>query len=201
MRAEDNMAHRENKEDKEKNKDIDKKEKDKTKLFTCSLIQAAARAATMQGHAGFQRPRRRRLPPTRSPPSPPLTSSTTNCSSQESVLMNGSSLIKILFTSWSPLWNQLLLPSPHSHLAYKVSLLVSLFLSQQRKCVLLLLLTGNQQGCLQLASAHVSLAAVSCSLHPPVLRSTSQLPRALPASSHMLHSTASATNVLLNNWH
>ena len=98
MRAEDNMAHRENKEDKEENKDKDK-EKEKTKLFTCSLIQAAARAATMQGHAGFQRPRRRRLPPTRSPPSPPLTSSTTNCSSQESVLMNGSSLIKILFTS------------------------------------------------------------------------------------------------------
>ena len=99
MRAEDNMAHRENKEDKEKNKDIDKKEKDKTKLFTCSLIQAAARAATMQGHAGFQRPRRRRLPPTRSPPSPPLTSSTTNCSSQESVLMKGSPLIKMQFTS------------------------------------------------------------------------------------------------------
>ena len=98
MRAEDNMAHRENKEDKEENKDKDK-EKEKTKLFTCSLIQAAARAATMQGHAGFQRPRGRRLPPTRSPPSPPLTSSTTNCSSQESVLMNGSSLIKILFTS------------------------------------------------------------------------------------------------------
>ena len=95
MRAEDNMAHRENKEDKEENK----KEKDKTKLFTCSLIQAAARAATMQGHAGFQRPRGRRLPPTRSPPSPPLTSSTTNCSSQESVLMNGSPLIKIQFTS------------------------------------------------------------------------------------------------------
>ena len=98
MRAEDNMAHRENKEDKEENKEKDK-EKEKTKLFTCSLIQAAARAATMQGHAGFQRPRGRRLPPTRSPPSPPLTSSTTNCSSQESVLMNGSSLIKILFTS------------------------------------------------------------------------------------------------------
>ena len=98
MRAEDNMAHRENKEDKEENNDKDK-EKEKTKLFTCSLIQAAARAATMQGHAGFQRPRGRRLPPTRSPPSPPLTSSTTNCSSQESVLMNGSSLIKILFTS------------------------------------------------------------------------------------------------------
>ena len=98
MRAEDNMAHRENKEDKEENNDKDK-ESDKTKLFTCSLIQAAARAATMQGHAGFQRPRGRRLPPTRSPPSPPLTSSTTNCSSQESVLMNGSSLIKILFTS------------------------------------------------------------------------------------------------------
>ena len=98
MRAEDNMAHRENKEDKEENKEKNK-EKDKTKLFTCSLIQAAARAATMQGHAGFQRPRRRRLPPTRSPPSPPLTSSTTNCSSQESVLMNRSSLIKILFTS------------------------------------------------------------------------------------------------------
>ena len=98
MRAEDNMAHRENKEDKEENNEKDK-EKDKTKLFTCSLIQAAARAATMQGHAGFQRPRGRRLPPTRSPPSPPLTSSTTNCSSQESVLMNGSSLIKILFTS------------------------------------------------------------------------------------------------------
>lgn len=98
MRAEDNMAHRENKEDKEENKDKDK-EKEKTKLFTCSLIQAAARAATMQGHAGFQRPRRRRLPPTRSPPSPPLTSSTTNCSSQESVLMNGSSLIYIRFTS------------------------------------------------------------------------------------------------------
>ena len=98
MRAEDNMAHRENKEDKEENNDKDK-EKNKTKLFTCSLIQAAARAATMQGHAGFQRPRGRRLPPTRSPPSPPLTSSTTNCSSQESVLMNGSSLIKILFTS------------------------------------------------------------------------------------------------------
>ena len=73
MRAEDNMAHRENKEDKEENKDNDK-EKEKTKLFTCSLIQAAARAATMQGHAGFQRPRGRRLPPTRSPPSPPLTS-------------------------------------------------------------------------------------------------------------------------------
>ena len=98
MRAEDNMAHRENKEDKEENNDKDK-EKDKTKLFTCSLIQAAARAATMQGHAGFQRPRGRRLPPTRSPPSPPLTSSTTNCSSQESVLMNGSPLIKIQFTS------------------------------------------------------------------------------------------------------
>ena len=98
MRAEDNMAHRENKEDKEENNENDK-EKDKTKLFTCSLIQAAARAATMQGHAGFQRPRGRRLPPTRSPPSPPLTSSTTNCSSQESVLMNGSPLIKILFTS------------------------------------------------------------------------------------------------------
>ena len=98
MRAEDNMAHRENKEDKEENNDKDK-EKEKTKLFTCSLIQAAARAATMQGHAGFQRPRGRRLPPTRSPPSPPLTSSTTNCSSQESVLMNGSSLIYILFTS------------------------------------------------------------------------------------------------------
>ena len=98
MRAEDNMAHRENKEDKEENKDKGK-EKEKTKLFTCSLIQAAARAATMQGHAGFQRPRGRRLPPTRSPPSPPLTSSTTNCSSQESVLMNGSSLIYILFTS------------------------------------------------------------------------------------------------------
>ena len=98
MRAEDNMAHRENKEDKEENNEKDK-EKDKTKLFTCSLIQAAARAATMQGHAGFQRPRGRRLPPTRSPPSPPLISSTTSCSSQESVLMNGSSLIKILFTS------------------------------------------------------------------------------------------------------
>ena len=99
MRAEDNnMAHRENKEDKEENKDNDK-EKDKTKLFTCSLIQAAARAATMQGHAGFQRPRRRRLPPTRSPPSPPLTSSTTSCSSQESVLMKGSPLIKMQFTS------------------------------------------------------------------------------------------------------
>ena len=98
MRAEDNMAHRENKEDKEENNDKDK-EKEKTKLFTCSLIQAAARAATMQGHAGFQRPRGRRLPPTRSPPSPPLTSSTTNCSSQESVLMNGSSLIYKRFTS------------------------------------------------------------------------------------------------------
>ena len=98
MRAEDNMAHRENKEDKEENNDKEK-EKEKTKLFTCSLIQAAARAATMQGHAGFQRPRRRRLPPTRSPPSPPLTSSTTNCSSQESVLMNGSSLIYTRFTS------------------------------------------------------------------------------------------------------
>ena len=95
MRAEDNMAHRENKAE---NKE-DKEKEDKTKLFTCSLIQAAARAATMQGHAGFQRPRRRRLPPTRSPPSPPLTSSTTNCSSQESVLMNGSSLIYIRFTS------------------------------------------------------------------------------------------------------
>ena len=104
MRAEDNMAHRENKEDKEENNDKDKeenkeKEKEKTKLFTCSLIQAAARAATMQGHAGFQRPRGRRLPPTRSPPSPPLTSSTTNCSSQKSVLVNGSSLIYIRFTS------------------------------------------------------------------------------------------------------
>ena len=98
MRAEDNMAHRENKEDKEENNDKEK-EKEKTKLFTCSLIQAAARAATMQGHAGFQRPRGRRLPPTRSPPSPPLTSSTTNCSSQESVLMNGSPLIYIRFTS------------------------------------------------------------------------------------------------------
>ena len=98
MRAEDNMAHRENKEDKEENNDKEK-EKDKTKLFTCSLIQAAARAATMQGHAGFQRPRGRRLPPTRSPPSPPLTSSTTNCSSQKSVLVNGSSLIYIRFTS------------------------------------------------------------------------------------------------------
>ena len=73
MRAEDNMAHRENKEGKEKNKKDKDKEKEKTKLFTCSLIQAAARAATMQGHAGFQRPRRRRLPPTRSPPSPLLT--------------------------------------------------------------------------------------------------------------------------------
>ena len=200
MRAEDNMAHRENKEDKEENNDKDK-EKEKTKLFTCSLIQAAARAATMQGHAGFQRPRRRRLPPTRSPPSPPLTSSTTNCSSQESVLMNGSSLIKILFTSWSPLWKPAPWQTPAPPLLTCTSPIKSVFLSLSFSHS-----KGSVFCCCWKSSALFyswpllmclwQLSVVHCIL-PPFYESAAKG----PASSHMLHSTASATNVLLNNWH